>query len=59
VVQSSCPLTDLLKNQHWPDDVITHIFECSSCGQRFKLAVETYHGSGGAWEMLAPLDPSI
>jgi hypothetical protein len=28
-----CPLKELLEHQQWPSDVITHIFECSNCGQ--------------------------
>ncbi len=32
----------------WPD-VIDHIFECRSCGRRFWLRAETYHGAGGSW----------
>jgi hypothetical protein len=48
----SYPLKELLEHQQWPSDVITHIFECSNCGQRFQLAVDTYHGSGGIWEMM-------
>jgi hypothetical protein len=47
-----CPLKKLLEHQQWPSDVVTHIFECSNCGQRFRLAVDTYHGSGGTWEMM-------
>ena len=39
-------------NGPWPD-YIEHHFECNGCGQRFRLAVETYHGTGGTWE---PLD---
>jgi hypothetical protein len=31
-------------------DITYHRFACTSCGQRFKLAAETYHGRGGAWE---------
>ncbi len=31
-------------------DILYYRFECTSCGQRFKLAAETYHGRGGAWE---------
>jgi hypothetical protein len=30
-------------------DVIDCGLECSRCGCRFRLAFETYRGSGGAW----------
>ncbi len=44
------PLAPLLvEGSVWPDDIISHTFECVSCGQRFEMAVDTYHGSGGAW----------
>jgi hypothetical protein len=31
-------------------DIIEYNFCCSSCGERFSLHAETYHGSGGYWE---------
>ena len=36
----------------WADG-FDYYFECSVCGQKFRLSAETYHGSGGAWE---PID---
>jgi len=35
----------------WPNDIIEAYFEDYG-GQRYKLQVETYHGSGGTWEMI-------
>ena len=32
----------------WPD-IVLNAFECTTCGARFKLFADTYHGSGGAW----------
>jgi hypothetical protein len=52
LLQGTCTLKELLERGPWPDDVISHIFECSNCRQKFKLAAETYHGSGATWEML-------
>ena len=34
------------------DDVFSYIFVCNSCGNRFELVAETYHGSGGHWKPL-------
>ena len=51
--KSTCELSTIQKGETWPDDYIEHHFKCQTCGQRFRLAVETYHGSGGAWE---PID---
>jgi hypothetical protein len=34
------------------DDIVYHQFKCNSCGQRFQLNAETYHGSGGEWKPL-------
>lgn len=31
------------------DDVMSFAFACQSCGQRFTLTAETYHGTGGRW----------
>ena len=40
---------DLSESGPWPD-YVEHYFECTGCGWRFRLAVDTYHGGGGAWE---------
>jgi hypothetical protein len=34
----------------WPD-YINNLFQCTACGLQFRLEVETYHGSGGSWEI--------
>ena len=34
----------------WPD-YINCLFRCTSCGMLFRLEAETYHGSGGSWEI--------
>src|SRR5579859_2040438 len=52
LIQSTCPLAELLENRQWPSDAVAHVFECSNCGQRFRLVVEAYHGAGGSWEMV-------
>jgi hypothetical protein len=36
----------------WPD-WFSFEFACSSCGERFELSAETFHGSGGEWRPLA------
>ena len=34
----------------WPDYIENH-FKCTTCECQFRLTVETYHGSGGTWEV--------
>ena len=46
--------SDLSEKGTWPD-YIEYYFRCIACDQAFRLAVETYHGSGGTWE---PCDPN-
>src|SRR5580765_2677578 len=53
VVSGDCPLEQILSEERWPGDYIAHLLECTTCSRRFRLAVETYHGSGGAWELVA------
>jgi hypothetical protein len=43
------PFVELRQEEPWPDDYLEYHFVCTSCGDRFRLAVETYHGSGGKW----------
>lgn len=38
-----------LSTSSW-DDYVHYLFACTSCGQRFPLEAETYHGSGGEWK---------
>lgn len=33
------------------EDFIDCELQCRSCGSRFKLVCETYHGSGGSWSV--------
>ncbi len=39
----------LMQSDTWPD-IIRHHFRCTSCQLMFQFVVNTYHGSGGAWE---------
>ena len=43
----------LLDDGPWPD-FATGEFSCARCGERFRLAVDMYHGAGGTWEAVAP-----
>lgn len=46
-------LDSIAAGRPWPRDLVEHVFACTGCGQRFRLAVETYHGSGGSWKPLS------
>ena len=50
----SCDLTEIREDAPFPDDHIEHYFSCIACGQRFRIGVETYHGSDGCWEPIGP-----
>jgi len=58
LVRGTCPLEEVLNSPTWPGNAIYHLFECAQCSRRFQLGVETYHGSGGAWEMVISDSPS-
>jgi hypothetical protein len=45
--------SELVAGGHW-GDVLSYQFQCNSCGERFKLHAETYHGGGGYWEPINP-----
>ncbi|RKP46787.1 hypothetical protein D7Z26_24365 [Cohnella endophytica] len=51
IIQGNCDFYSLQKGQPWPGDVLYHIFKCTSCERKFELSVETYHGSGGVWDV--------
>jgi len=40
---------DLDLSRPWPD-VLDYRFCCPSCGRRFRLSAETYHGSTAVWK---------
>jgi hypothetical protein len=42
------PIGTLGDNGTWPD-YFEYYFRCMSDGRRYRLSVETYHGSGGSW----------
>ena len=48
LMQADCPLQDVLSTP-FPGDVLTHIFQCSNCGETFQLWADTYHG-GANWK---------
>jgi hypothetical protein len=53
LVSGTCSLEDVTEGAPWPADYIEHTFACTQCGRCFRLEVETYHGSGGGWEVVA------
>jgi hypothetical protein len=50
--ESTCSLEDLFKPQ-WPSDSVEHNLECLSCGRKFQLFADTYHGHAG-WGQTGP-----
>jgi len=42
------PFLSLSESGPW-DDVLLYEFSCRSCGSRFRLSADTYHGRGGDW----------
>ena len=51
ILEGNCDFNDISKGNPWTDDVISHTFKCTHCIRTFELTVETYHGSGGNWEV--------
>jgi len=49
-VTGNCRLADIHRDAPWPQDHIEHTFRCVACGLLFRFYVDTYHGSGGAWD---------
>lgn len=45
---SDTALADIPEDGPWPDYFELH-FLAPNTGQRYKLSVETYHGTGGMW----------
>jgi hypothetical protein len=52
LVQGNCDFFSLEKGKPFPDDVLFHKFKCNTCKREFELSVETYHGSGGVWDVV-------
>jgi len=47
----SGPFSKLSSDGCW-EDFVYYVFKCNSCGKKFELSAETYHGSGGHWKPL-------
>ena len=45
-------ISAMLVTGKW-DDYVEYSFECNSCGQHFRLSVETYRGAVGSWDSTA------
>ena len=58
VVSGTLPLEEIANSSVLLGDNICHVLECTTCSRRFKLDVETYHGSGGVWEPIVSDSPS-
>ena len=43
-------LQQIAEGQPWPADFFEVNFGEPKTGKRFRLSLETYHGSGGAWQ---------
>ncbi|MCG8016208.1 MAG: hypothetical protein JAY97_08335 [Candidatus Thiodiazotropha sp. 'RUGA'] len=52
------PFEELARGSHW-GDVVDNYFSCTSCGQKFNLYAETYHGAGGAFEKIACIKETL
>ena len=44
LLHSTYALKDLL-GEVFPDDIISHDFQCTGCGRAFQLSADTYHGN--------------
>lgn len=51
LIEGNCDLSDLKSDRPFPNDYIHHIFKCAKCNSKYQLSVETYHGSGGKWDI--------
>jgi hypothetical protein len=49
--KSTCTMAQLLDQfvpgNSWIDDTVETIFDCSKCGDRLSLYMDTYHGAAG------------
>lgn len=52
LIHSNCDFSLIERDMPFLDDVQCHIFMCTSCECKFELCVETFHGSGGSWEVI-------
>lgn len=59
LITGTSSLEDIQPGKPWPADYIEHVFGCSGCTRRFRLAVETYHGAGGTWAALSNLTTGV
>jgi len=52
LIQGNCEFSLIKREMPFLDDVLCHVFMCTSCECKFELCVETFHGSGGRWEVI-------
>ncbi|WP_238885222.1 hypothetical protein [Clostridium sp. YIM B02551] len=52
LTEGNCDFSLIDRNKTFPNDGPYHVFKCGNCECRFGLCVDTYHGSGGSWEVI-------
>lgn len=45
------PFSDLPLSAPWPDYIERHL-QCTGCGRTYMLAIDTYHGGPGIWQIM-------
>ncbi|WML46625.1 hypothetical protein RCG23_13270 [Neobacillus sp. PS3-34] len=52
IINGNCDFQDVKSGKALPNDFIYHTFKCGRCNRKYQLAIETYHGAGGKWDIL-------
>jgi hypothetical protein len=53
LIEGNCDFDQVSRNKSFSDDVLYHVFKCTNCECKFSLCLETYHESGGSWELIS------
>jgi hypothetical protein len=51
LIDGNCNINELKSGMAFPNDYMYHTFKCEKCRRKYQLSVESYHGSGGKWDL--------
>jgi hypothetical protein len=57
LLSATLPLEKVIGVKVWNDECLVHVFECTACGRKFRLALETGRGDSATWKVMTSDSP--
>jgi hypothetical protein len=57
LLSATLPLEKVMGVQVWNGELLIHVFECTKCGRKFRLSLETDRDDHAHWEVMISAGP--